>query len=284
MNILSLDIEEWFHILDNTSTKDEADWLKYPSRIHKNMDRIFDLLDRTNTRASFFVLGWIAEKYPEVVKEIVANGYDIGSHSMFHQLVYEQDKLKFREDLKRSIHTLEDLSGKKIQLYRAPGFSITEQTKWAFEELVDIGITIDSSIFPANRGHGGFPSYGEACPSIIDVNGVQLKEFPINTVKLAGKNVIFSGGGYFRIAPYSVVRKWTKSSEYVMTYFHPRDLDPEQPMIKDLALPRKFKSYVGLHKCEAKLEKWLTEFEFIDISEAEKRVDWQKAKIIKLDV
>lgn len=280
--ILTFDVEDWFHILDNASTKGQEEWKNYPSRIHQNMDKIFDILSKSDMKASFFVLGWIAEKHPDVVKEIAARGYEIGSHSTFHQLVYDQKPMDFREDLKRSINSIEDLTGKKVTMYRAPGFSITEKTQWAFEELIRAGITIDSSIFPAKRAHGGYPSYGLAGPAILDFNGEQLKEFPINTVKVAGNDLIFSGGGYFRLTPLRTIVKWTRSSDYVMTYFHPRDFDPDQPMIKDLPLSRKFKSYVGLKKCQAKLENWMEKFEFVDIAEADAQTDWSKVKTIKL--
>ena len=282
MNILTFDIEEWFHILDNDSTKTEKEWNDFPSRIHENMDRIFNMLEKTNQKASFFVLGWIAEKYPEVVKSITEKGYEIGSHTNYHQLVYEQTPEIFHNDVERSIKTLEDLSGKKVTMFRAPGFSITESNKWAFETLINLGIEIDSSIFPANRSHGGFSSYGEAKPSIISLEGFELKEFPINTTKCLGKDLIFSGGGYFRIAPYRIIKKWTEKSDYVMSYFHPRDFDPTQPMIAGLSAQRKFKSYVGLKTAEKKINSWLSDFEFIDIATANTIVDWKKAKVIQL--
>jgi peptidoglycan-N-acetylglucosamine deacetylase len=282
MNILTFDIEEWFHILDNESTKTEKDWAAYEPRIHQNMDRIYEVLENVNTKASFFVLGWIAEKYPELIREICDRGHEVGSHTTLHQLVYEQDRNGFYQDVNRSIKTLEDISGKKVTMFRAPGFSITEKNKWAFEVLYELGIEIDSSVFPAGRAHGGLPSYGVAEPSILEYNGVQLKEFPINTYKLLNKPVIFSGGGYFRLFPYKAIKRWTKKSDYVMSYLHPRDFDPDQPMIDGLSLPRKFKSYVGLKTASTKLNSWLSDFEFIDISTANNLIDWEKAKIIQL--
>ena len=182
MNILTFDIEEWFHLLNNESTKTERDWQKYEPRIVQNMEKIFDILESTNTKASFFVLGWIAEKYPEIIRSISEKGFEIGSHSTMHQLVYQQDKNQFQTDVDRSIKTLEDISGKKVKMFRAPGFSIKENNKWAFEILYELGIDIDSSVFPAKRAHGGLPSYGASEPSILQYNGVQLKEFPINTI------------------------------------------------------------------------------------------------------
>ncbi|MGF1555109.1 polysaccharide deacetylase family protein [Paucihalobacter sp.] len=282
MNILTFDIEEWFHLLDNASTKTETQWQNFEVRIHKNMERIFKILEATDAKASFFVLGWIAEKYPEVVKEISDRGYEIGSHTTSHQLVYEQNKQSFKTDTERSIKSLEDISGKKVKMFRAPGFSITEKNKWAFEVLYELGIETDSSVFPAGRAHGGLPSYGVAEPTILKYNGVQLKEFPINTYSLLNKPMIFSGGGYFRFFPYKCIKNWTQKSNYVMSYFHPRDFDPDQPMIKDLPVHRRFKSYVGLKKADKKLEKWISDFEFIDIETANNQIDWKTVKTIQL--
>jgi polysaccharide deacetylase family protein (PEP-CTERM system associated) len=282
MNILTFDIEEWFHILDNDSTKTIVEWENFESRIHKNMECIFEILDNSKLKASFFVLGWIAEKYPEIVQEISARNFEIGSHTTFHQLVYDLNRDEFYQDVNRSIKTLEDISGKKVKMFRAPGFSITEKNKWSFEVLHELGIEIDSSVFPTGRAHGGMPTYGTAEPSILNYNGIQLKEFPINTHKVMGIPFIYSGGGYFRLLPYSLIKKWTKKDKYIMSYIHPRDLDPSQPMIHDLRIQRKFKSYVGLKTSQNKLKKWLSEFEFVDIATADSQIDWDTAKKIIL--
>jgi polysaccharide deacetylase family protein (PEP-CTERM system associated) len=282
MNILTFDIEEWFHILDNKSTKTSREWSSYETRIHYNMDKIFDLLENQNSKATFFVVGWIAEKYPELVKRIDNSGYEIGSHTNMHQLMYEQSLNEVESDLQRSIETIQGITGKKLRAFRAPGFSITEKNKWVFEVLAKNGITHDSSIFPAGRAHGGFPSYSKAKPSIIEINGYKLKEFPINTASLLTIKWIYSGGGYFRLTPYNLIKHWTKSSDYVMTYFHPRDFDPEQPMIKELSFVRKFKSYVGLKNCKNKLHNWITDFEFIDLKTADRLINWSEVPIIKL--
>ena len=282
MKILTFDIEEWFHILDNNSTKTEKNWINYESRIHQNIEKIFDLLEGTHTKASFFVLGWIAEKYPEIIRSFSDKGFEIGSHSTMHQLVYQQDKNQFKTDVDRSIKTLEDISGEKVKMFRAPGFSIKENNKWAFEVLYELGIEIDSSIFPAKRAHGGFPNYGASEPSILRYNGVQLKEFPINTKTILGKTIIYSGGGYFRLAPYSMLKKWSKKDDYIMSYFHPRDFDSSQPIIESLSFTRKFKSYVGLKNSETKFKKWLTDFDFTDIRSIDKKINWDKVKIVNL--
>lgn len=276
MKILTFDIEEWFHILDNESTQTEKEWINYESRIHQNMDKIYNMLDSSDVKATFFCMGWIAEKYPEVIQDIVNKGYEIGSHTRMHQLAYAQTPTEFKNDVEHSIKTLEDLSGKKVKYFRAPGFSITEENKWAFEILVELGIEIDCSIFPVKRAHGGFTSYGTPNPSILEYNGVSIKELPINYADFLNKPIIFSGGGYFRLLPYPLIKKWTKQSDYIMTYFHPRDFDATQPVIKDLSKVRKFKSYVGLNKSEKKLENWLNDFKFIDIESANRQINWNE--------
>ncbi len=282
MNILTFDIEEWFHILDNESTKTENEWNNFSSRIHSNMDRIFEILEKSNTKASFFVLGWIAEKYPEIIREIKKRGYEIGSHTNSHQLVYNQSRNEFFQDVDRSIKNLEDISGDKITMFRAPGFSITEKNKWAFEVLHELGIEIDSSVFPAGRAHGGMPAYYDAKPSLLRYNGISLKEFPINTHQFLNKKMIFSGGGYFRLLPYKLIKQFSKESDYIMSYFHPRDFDFDQPIISDLSMGRKFKSYVGLKSAEKKINNWLSDFNFVDVFEAQSQIDWNKVNKIYL--
>ena len=282
MNILTFDIEEWFHLLDNSSTKTINEWSHFESRIHANLERIFLILEKTDQRATFFCLGWIAETYPEIIRQIVDKGYEIGSHTRMHQLVYEQAPEEFRQDVEYSIKTLEDIIGRKVKYFRAPGFSIREDNKWAFEILSELGIEADSSIFPGPRAHGGFPSYKSPVPSIIKYQGIKLKEFPINYTTLWGKQIIFSGGGYFRLFPYPLIKHWTAKSNYVMTYLHPRDFDTTQPIIKELSMVRKFKSYVGLKGAESKLESWLSDFEFIDMGAAIQKIDWGKVPVVEL--
>jgi polysaccharide deacetylase family protein (PEP-CTERM system associated) len=282
MKILTFDIEDWFHLLDHDSTKNISDWNNFESRIHSSMERIFKILEPTNQKATFFCLGWIAKTYPDIIKQISDKGYEIGSHSNLHQLAYNQNPKEFKSDLEISVKTIEDIIGKKVIYYRAPGFSITEKNKWAFEQLYEQGIEIDCSIFPANRSHGGFPTFNVQEPALIKYNGITLKELPINFHSLLGKSVIYSGGGYFRLFPYYLIKKWSKESNYVMTYFHPRDFDLNQPKIDDLSFMRKFKSYVGIKGAPQKLETWLNEEQFMDISTANSIINWKKVPEIQL--
>lgn len=282
MNILTFDIEEWFHLLDFDSTRSEEQWKNYEVRIQENVDRILRILDDTNTKATFFVIGWIAKTYPEIVKKI-AEKYQIGSHTMTHQLVWQQTPEVFRQDVDTSIKTLEDITGKKVTVFRAPGFSTRESEAWAFDILADLGITTDCSVFPAKHAHGGMPSYSKVVPSIIKRGDTEIQEFPVSVKKIGGKSIIFGGGGYFRLFPYSLIKAWTKENvEYNLSYIHPRDLDVGQPMLKDLPPIRKFKSYVGLKGAESKLRKYLTDFTFTDIATASNHIDWSKAPIVEI--
>ena len=282
MRILTFDIEEWFHILDNQSTKTEAEWGAYEKRLDSNVGRIIDILESRNLKATFFCLGWVAREFPEVVRRIVDQGHEIASHSDRHQLAYEQTPEEFRTDLRASIRALEDAGGQRIRAYRAPGFSLKEENKWVFEILIEEGIEVDCSIFPAARAHGGFAAFGEEVPTLVNCASGSIREFPINTAHFMGRPVIFSGGGYFRVLPYWIIRALTEKSEYVMTYFHPRDFDPDQPMIGELSAIRKFKSYYGLAGARKKLEQLLDGFSFVSLGEAEQSVDWAVAPVVKI--
>lgn len=282
IHILTFDIEEWFHILDFADVEDVRKWDHYEVRIDRNVDRILELLENHRLKATFFCLGWIARKHPHIIRRIHDSGMEIASHSNHHLLAYQLSPSQFREDLKASIRTLEDCIGNKIITFRAPGFSFTSKNIWVFEELALQGIQTDSSIFPAIRAHGGFKQFGKSTPVTININGVQIKEFPINTVKINRNSMVFSGGGYFRLLPYPLIKLLFQKSPYVMTYFHPRDFDPQQPILENLKLTRRIKSYIGLKGAIKKLTSLVSDFSFIDIRQAVKIMDWQKVEQVNL--
>lgn len=275
LNILTFDVEDWFHILDNDSTESEQSWGQFPSLVQPMTSRVLKMLDDHGIKATFFVLGYIAERFPDLVREISSRGHEIGSHGHSHQLVYKQTPEEFETDLDRSLTAIEVATGKKPRIYRAPGFSINEQSEWAFEIMARQGIEIDCSIFPAERAHGGHSSLGCREPSLIRTpRGNTIREFPVSTVNLFGRPVVYSGGGYFRLLPRLLLQKLFSDSAYNMTYFHPRDFEPMQPLVPGLSAARRFKSYVGLDRSEAKLRSLLLQFEFISISRAEAMIDW----------
>jgi polysaccharide deacetylase family protein (PEP-CTERM system associated) len=280
MNILTFDIEEWFHILDNESTKCESQWGKYEYRLEANTERILTLLQEESQTATFFVLGWVARKFPQIVRLIHESGYEIATHSDMHQLAYMQTRTQFEADLQRSIQCISELTGEPVTSYRAPGFSLKQENAWVFDALAENGITIDCSVFPALRAHGGFKEFGQSRPAIVCRNGFEIKEFPINVFTALGRNVIFSGGGYFRLIPYPLIRHLVRKSDYVMTYFHPRDFDARQPVIDGLSPVRRFKSYYGLSQSLAKLRRMIRDFDFIDLRDADRAVDWDSVNKI----
>ena len=282
MNILTFDIEDWFHILDLEETEDVDSWHKYESRLERNLEFILDFLSKGGYKATFFILGWIAEKYPEVIKKIFTNGFEVGCHSYSHILIYKNSRAKVKEDFERSIKLLQDISGNKVKYFRAPGFSITEKSKWAFDILVELGIEVDSSIFPASRGHGGYENFPYALPCNLDINGSLIRELPINKVKFLGKEIVFSGGGYFRMIPYHLQKMLYNKTDYVMTYFHPRDFDPGQPVLHNLSFVRRVKSYIGLNSSKQKLNKLLSDFKFVDIKTAVNNIEWNNCPTIKI--
>lgn len=280
MNILTFDIEDWYNC-DFITT--DFNWDKYEVRIYEGVERILQELATRNLKATFFCLGWIAEKHPEVIRKIHAHGHHIGCHSYQHELSFRFDREGFKQDTARSKKLIEDLIGEPINAFRAPGFSITEQNVWAFEVLTELGFEYDCSLFPAAHDYGGFASYGKAEPAILNLpNGKQLKEFPINIQGVLGKKIVFSGGGFFRFFPYWLIKHWAFKSSYLMTYFHTRDFDPGQPMIESLPLMRKFKSYVGLSSSFSKFQKLLSDFEFVSVKEASEIIDWETTRKIKI--
>ncbi|GHT61920.1 polysaccharide deacetylase [Bacteroidia bacterium] len=280
MNLFTFDIEDWYNCDFITP---DFNWEKYEVRIYSGIEKILAELESRNLKATFFCLGWIAERHPQVIRDIHAAGHHIGCHSYQHELSFRFDRQGFKNDTEKSKKLIENLIGEKINAFRAPGFSITEQNIWALEVLTELGFEYDSSLFLAAHDYGGFQSYGKAEPAILQLpNGLQIKEFPINIHKIIGKSIVFSGGGFFRLFPYFLIKNWAEHTDYLMTYFHPRDFDPNQPMIKSLPLMRKFKSYVGLKSSFKKFQKLLNDFDFINISEADKMIDWRTARKIQL--
>lgn len=283
MRILTFDIEEWFHLLDHPATRTEHQWNTFPSRFEKNLDRIFRILERHKSRATFFVLGWTAEKYPSQIAKIEALGYEVACHSSRHQLIYEQTREEFLLDLRMAQEAISSATGKKVDTYRAPGFSITSSSLWALEILAKEGFSVDCSIFPAKRAHGGLSSINIDKPFQIETSdGLSLKEFPLNTASFFGARVVYSGGGYFRFFPTTVLEHMFAKGEYVMTYFHPRDFDLGQPRIAGLSPVRRFKSYYGIANCEDKLDFLLKRFRFTDVREANASLNWGTVPVHKL--
>lgn len=280
MNILTFDIEDWYNCDFITN---DFNWDKYEVRIYEGVERILEELGKREVKATFFCLGWIAEKHPDVIRNICARGHHIGCHSYQHELSFRFDRKGFRKDTEKSKKLIEDLTGEPINAFRAPGFSITKNNIWALEVLSELGFQYDSSILPANHDYGGYPDFGKTEPCFLKLpNGSLIKEFPMSIHRVLKKNFVYSGGGFFRFLPYSIIKHCANRSTYMMTYFHTRDFDPGQPRLSSLPIVRKYKSYVGLSTSFNKFQKLLDDFDFLSIEEGNDQIDWSMARTIIL--
>ena len=251
-------------------------------RIYEPLYKLLDVLDDNHVKGTFFCLGWLADHHPDVITEIAKRGHELGCHSYQHQLAFRFDREGFKADTYKAKSLIEDLTGKEVLSFRAPSYSITPANKFCFDVLVELGFKYDCSVFPTARECGGYPEYGEGKPGIIRCPNGDLKEFPMNTYKVLGKDIIFSGGGYFRILPYSWIKYMAKRSDYVVSYFHPSDFDPGQPKMKQLKLTRQLKNELGLKGAFKMYKRYIEDFDFITIGQADEQMDWSKAKIIDI--
>jgi polysaccharide deacetylase family protein (PEP-CTERM system associated) len=261
--IFSVDVEDWFHILDLKSGPALTQWAQLPSRVETNFMKLLDMFSDAGCTVTCFFLGWVAERFPHLVLEAHRRGHEIASHGYAHRLVFELKREEFRRDAVVSKKILEDITGEPVIGYRAAGFSITGSTCWFADELIEAGYLYDSSVFPAPRQHGGLRNASDA-PHFIGEPSKGLLEFPMTVSRLPGLRFCFSGGGYLRLFPLGFVRQMAKrvlaEGRPVIFYVHPREIDPSHPRLP-MPLLRRFKSYVNLRTTEAKIRKLLDEFE-----------------------
>lgn len=262
--VLSVDVEDWFHILDVPSTPPLSQWDAAPSRVERNFLALLEIFADEKTRVTCFFLGWVAAKFPHLVREAEAAGHEVASHGYAHQLVYKLTPDEFYQDAVASKKILEDIVGHEIVGYRAAGFSVTGQTSWFFEKLAEAGYWYDSSVFPAQRGHGGWREGQLAPHPAADLSG-DLVEFPMTVTTVMGRRICFFGGGYLRLFPFWLTRHMAhrvlRENRPVLFYVHPREIDPEHPRLP-MNMRRRFKSYVNLRTTEQKVRRLLAEFEF----------------------
>lgn len=260
--IFSVDLEEWFHILELDSSPDLDAWSRLENRVEKNIDHLLGWLNETGTFATFFTLGWVAERYPAMIKKINKEGHELASHGYAHRLIFSQTPEEFFQDISRAKKTIEDLTGKKVTGYRAPGFSVTPTTLWALDEIKRAGFEYDASIFPGNHGHGGIPN-SPMGPHVRRTRHGELYEFPVTLANLLGKRICFSGGGYLRLFPYFLIQKLFQGlqseNRVGILYIHPREIDPTHPRL-EMNWMRRFKCYVNLDTTEMKLKNYLRDF------------------------
>jgi polysaccharide deacetylase family protein (PEP-CTERM system associated) len=278
VNALTVDVEDYYHVSAFEDCIDRAQWDTIPSRVEIGIGKILDLLDHKAVRATLFVLGWVAEHYPQLVKGIARAGHEIGCHSYWHRLIYRQTPEEFRHDVCRARDVLQDILGKKVTAYRAPSFSITRQSLWALDVLLEEGFTIDSSIFPTYHDRYGLPGTSMA-PYPISRPAGTLWELPLPVIRKWGYPLPVGGGGYLRLYPYFVTRRWLRAinaeGRPFVLYLHPWELDPEQPQLR-VGWSKRFRHCVGLHRTEARLARLLGDFRLGTVSDV---VSWAKAQM-----
>lgn len=255
-NIASADVEDYFQVEAFARSIDRSTWSSYSCRVESNTQRLLDLFDECNVRGTYFILGWVAERYPRLVREIAARGHELGCHSYWHRPIYKLSPGEFRDDTQQAKSVLEQASGASVCGYRAPSFSITSQSLWAFDILAELGFTYDSSVFPVSHDVYGMPGAPRS-PFIVKTPSGPVVEYPMATFRLAGdRNFPVGGGGYLRIFPYwytelGVRRAW-RDGVPVVSYIHPWEIDPEQPRLSG-PLKSRLRHYTNLSKTE---ERW----------------------------
>ena len=266
VNAFSIDVEDYFQVAALSGAISRDSWPTREYRVEANTGRILSLLDEKKVRGTFFVLGWVAEKSPGLVKRIADAGHEIACHGYSHQLIYRQSEKEFREETTRAKRFLEDVIGKAVIGYRAASFSITRDSLWALDVLIDLGFEYDSSVFPIRHDRYGIPGASPEIGPITAPSQRTLVEFPMSAATFAGVQVPVSGGGYFRILPYWLTRAGLKqinetAGRPFTFYLHPWEVDPGQPRVKVGAFSR-FRHYTNLHRCEARLRRVLGDFSF----------------------
>ncbi|MGP4843278.1 XrtA system polysaccharide deacetylase [Marinobacter sp. 1Y8] len=269
-NALTVDVEDYFQVAALAEAVSRDDWSSMEYRVESNTDRLLELFDRYQTRATFFTLGWVAERSPALVRRIRDAGHEVASHGYSHQLIYNQTPQVFREETRRSKNILEDITGEPVNGYRAASYSITAQSRWALDILAEEGFTWDSSIFPVHHDRYGMPGTPRWPHRLTTDNGRELAEFPLSTLKFPGYTLPIAGGGYFRLFPYWF-SQWglgsiNRQGKPFVFYLHPWEVDPGQPRL-EVSWFSRFRHYNNLDICEQRLEKLIKRFEFTTMSD-----------------
>jgi polysaccharide deacetylase family protein (PEP-CTERM system associated) len=270
VNALTVDVEDYFQVSGFDRCVERSEWDYLESRVVANTHRVLDLLRNAEVRATFFVLGWVAERYPQLVRAIRRDEHEVGSHGYGHRLVYEQTPRQFRGDLRLARDVLQDVLGEAVTAYRAPSFSITRDSLWALDVLIEEGFTFDSSIYPTRHDRYGLPGAPPE-PHCIQRWVGEIWEFPPPIWRCCGYPLPIGGGGYFRLYPYALTRHGLQAINAAKrpfaAYVHPWELDPEQPRFRPGWL-RAFRHYVNLNKTAGRLEQLLRDFHFAPLSES----------------
>lgn len=263
VNGLSVDVEDWFQVGAFENVIDRSDWNGIATRVEGNVDAILDLFAEAGAKATFFTLGWVAERHPALMRRIADAGHEIASHGYDHARVFTFDRAQFAQDIRKARDILEDTTGQKVIGYRAPSFSIDARTPWAFEELAEQGYTYSSSVAPVAHDHYGWPEAPRF--AFHPLAGSDMLELPVTTAMLGGRRVAAGGGGFFRVLPYSFSR-WAirqvngQEQRPAIFYFHPWEIDPHQPRVPNAPMRSKLRHYTGLEQMAGKLRRLVNEF------------------------
>lgn len=267
-NALTVDVEDYFHVSAFSSAIDQSEWDDHDLRVEGNTGLLLDMFDSKDIKATFFVLGWVAERRPEIVRAIHERGHEVACHGFSHQLVYDQSPEVFREETLRSKHLLEDIISDRVSGYRAASYSITGRSLWALDILVEAGFEYDSSIFPVRHDRYGIPDAEELPHVLTTPQGANLVEFPLSTAHVLGYRLPVAGGGYFRLYPYWLtragLRQINRRQQPFIFYLHPWEVDPQQPRVEASLLSR-FRHYNNLDRCEARLSRLIDDFSFTSV-------------------
>jgi polysaccharide deacetylase family protein (PEP-CTERM system associated) len=268
MNALTVDVEDYFQVSALAPHIDRSSWDARPCRVERNVQRLLALFSERGAKATFFTLGWVAERYPQVVRDIVAGGHELASHGYGHLRVTDQSREHFLHDIHRAKGLLEDIGGRPVIGYRAPSFSIGHSNPWAFDVLLEAGYRYSSSVYPVQHDHYGMPD----APRFPYAARPGLTEIPITTTRLFGRNLPAGGGGYFRLAPYALSR-WALrrvnrlDQRPAIFYLHPWEIDPGQPRVAGTSMKTRFRHYVNLDKTEPRLAQLLSDFRWGRVDE-----------------
>lgn len=270
-NIFTVDLEEWFVVEALSDRYDSNDWSSLPSMVVNNSLKLLDLLNRKNVKATWFVLGWCADKYPDLIQEIFASGHEIACHSYYHRRVDSLDRDTFKRDTEKAINAILGATGVLPFGYRAPSWSVSAVNSWVFEALAEMGFMYDSSVFPIKHDLYGWPDGPRRAFKMKFENGRTIYELPATTCRIFGKNIPVAGGGYFRHSPYwyskRVIRAINAGGNPVVFYIHPWEIDPDIPRLEHLSLSQRFRTYSSTAILRHKVQKLLNDFTFVPAHE-----------------